>query len=188
MNHRRADRVFLTGFMGSGKSTVAPLLAADLGLACFDIDGEIERRAGKSVSTIFRVDGEAWFRRVERELLFGVAERRSVVVALGGGTIANEENFAFVKSAGLLVWLRVDFETLYARLKSKTDRPLLAAGPGGGPGGEGELRERMRRLLAEREPFYRRADIVCEPASGGPGATAARLAAGIGPLIGVRGF
>ncbi len=183
MHLRRADRIFLTGFMGCGKSTVAPLLAADLGLASFDIDGEIERRAGKSVSSIFRVDGEAWFRRVERELLFGLAERRAVVVALGGGTIANEENFAFVKSAGLLVWLRVDFETLYSRLKSRTDRPLLAAGPGGG----GELREKMWRLLAEREPFYRRADIVCEPASEEPGATAANLAAGIGPLIGVRG-
>ena len=185
MNLRRSDRVFFTGFMGCGKSTVAPLLAGDLGLGCFDIDDEIERQTGKSVSRIFGLDGEAYFRRVEREVLFGTADRRSVVVALGGGTITNEENFAFVKSAGLLVWLRVDFETLFARLRTKTDRPLLAPGSGRGSGEE-KLRETMLRLLAEREPFYRRADIVCTPGSDDPGTTAARIATNITAIVGAR--
>ncbi len=183
---RRTDRIFLTGFMGCGKSTIAPLLAGDLGLDYFDIDGEIERQTGKSVSGIFGLEGEAYFRRVERGILFGLAERSSVVVALGGGTIANEENFAFVKSAGLLVWLRVDFETLFARLKTKTDRPLLARGMEG-ESGEEQLRESMRRLLAEREPFYRRADLVCTPGSEEPATTAARLAAGVRALPGTAG-
>lgn len=179
MNRRRSDRVFLTGFMGSGKSTVAPLLAGAMGAGFHDLDAEIERRTGKSVTGIFQQDGEAYFRRVEREALFGTAGLHAVVVALGGGTIANEENFAFVKSAGLLVWLRVDDETLFSRLKSKTDRPLLApdAGPGSGAGhNDDTLRNTMRRLLAVREPFYKRADIVIDSGSDAPATIASRIA------------
>ncbi|HLF15657.1 MAG TPA: shikimate kinase [Bacteroidota bacterium] len=175
MNARRVDRIFLTGFMGCGKSTVAPALAGILGFGCIDLDTEVERRTGETVSRIFALDGEAYFRGVEREVLFETGTRRSIVVALGGGTVANEENCTFVKSAGLLVYLQVDSETLFARLRRKEDRPLLS--PRGGPGSDDVwFRETMSRLFLEREPFYRRADVTIMPDPDDPERTAARIA------------
>lgn len=182
MNLHRESRIFLTGFMGCGKSTVAPVLAGTLGFECFDIDLEIERRAGNTVSGIFAARGERAFRALEREVLFATAPRRRVVVALGGGTIVNEANFDFVASTGLLVYLRVDFETLFARLRTKGDRPLLVATAAAGLTPEEELREAMARLLAVREPFYNRADITVGADPGDPGRTAAVIAAAISRL------
>jgi shikimate kinase len=181
MHRSGAVRIYLTGFMGCGKSTIAPPLSRILGAACFDLDLEIERRAGGTISGIFSREGEGSFRELEREVLFETAAKRSVVVALGGGTIAGEENFAFVKSAGLLVYLRVDFETLFGRLRLKTDRPMLSGGDSAPPTGE-NLRETMNRLLAEREPFYRRADLIVEPDREDPERSAAAIAALLGRL------
>lgn len=189
-------RIYLTGFMGSGKSTVAPLLADLLGYESLDLDAGIGAAAGLTVGEIFARDGEAEFRRLERAALFATASRAALVVAAGGGAIASEDSFAFVRSAGVLVYLRVDFETLFGRLRTMRDRPLLSgmgADAGGGivAEGGGALRETMRRLLAEREPFYRRADIVADPDPSGPAGTASRIAAilrgraarGASPLI-----
>lgn len=175
-------RIYLAGFMGCGKTTVAPHLARLLGMPWIDLDAEIERRTGRSIAELFAGEGERRFREIEREVLVAAAGEPEAVVALGGGTIANEENFALVKSSGVLVWLRVDFESLYDRLEGKKDRPLLLRRPGGG--GRGELRETMRRLLAEREPFYRRADLTVTPASGDPAATAGEIAEALGRRAG----
>ncbi len=176
-----ATRIYLTGFMGCGKSTIAPPLSRILGAACFDTDMEVERRTGGTISGIFSREGEGSFRELEREVLFETAAKRSVVVALGGGTIASEENFAFVKSAGVLVYLRVDFETLFGRLRLKADRPMLA-GVDGAPSTAEGLRERMNRLLADREPFYRRADLIVEPDREDPERSAAAIAGLLGRL------
>jgi shikimate kinase len=176
----RTNLIFLTGFMGCGKSTVAPPLSRILGFGCFDMDVEIERRAGATISSIFTRRGEPFFREMERNVLFETAGRTSLVVALGGGTIADERNCAFVKSAGLLVYLSVDFETLFGRLKTKGDRPMLPHGGGTGTD-EDRLRETMRRLFSEREPFYKRADLVVTPDPSDPERTAAAIARSIGP-------
>jgi shikimate kinase len=170
-------RIYLTGFMGSGKSTVAPLLAGLLGYECLDLDEGIADAAGLTVGEIFAGGGEAEFRRLESAALFETASRSSIVVAAGGGAIASEESLAFVRSAGVLVYLRVDFETLFGRLRTMRDRPLLRETVAGtGAEGDGALRETMRRLMTEREPFYRRADIVADPDPSGPGGTASRIA------------
>jgi shikimate kinase len=165
------DRVYLTGFMGSGKSTIAPLLAARLGYGCVDIDSMVETAAGLTVGEIFARKGETEFRRLERAALLATGSQRSLVVAAGGGAIVDEESCAFVRSAGLLVYLRADFETLYERLRTKRDRPLLA-----GADADGRLRETMRRLLSEREPFYLRADLVIDPDPSDPTAAASGIA------------
>jgi shikimate kinase len=176
MNARHGGRIFLTGFMGCGKSTVAPLLAGLLGYDCLDIDAEIERRTGSTVSGIFARRGERAFRELEREVLFGTAGRRRLVMALGGGTAANEANFAFVRSAGLLVYLKVDFEVLFARLATKEDRPLLVTDDAGGGTPPERLRAAMRRLMSEREPYYERADVVVVPDPRDASRTAALIA------------
>jgi shikimate kinase len=171
-------RVYLTGFMGSGKSTVAPLLAGMIGYQSIDIDAGIEEATGLRVGEIFARDGEAGFRRMERAALFATSVRRSIVVAAGGGAIAGEESVAFVRAAGALVYLRVDVETLAGRLKSMGDRPMLAMPPAPADPGDGDalLRATIRRLLAEREPFYRRADVVVDAAAGDPRRTASLIA------------
>jgi shikimate kinase len=170
-------RIYLTGFMGSGKSTIAPLLAGRLGYEWVDLDSMVAGAAGMTVAEIFGRDGESEFRRLERAALVSTGSRRSLVVAAGGGAIVDEESSAFVRSAGALVYLRVDFETLYGRLRATRDRPLLAAGgAGSAAGGDARLREKMRRLLSEREPFYMRADVVVDPDPSDPPGTASRIA------------
>jgi shikimate kinase len=181
MSEDRLLRVYLAGFMGSGKSTVAPPLARALGCDWLDTDSEVERKTGMAIAEIFSREGEPWFRRIEKEVLFDTASRRPVVVATGGGTIANEECLAFVRSAGLLVYLKVEFETLFTRLKTGRSRPLLTTDrPAAGD--ERLLRETMLRLLSEREPYYLRADLVVIPDADDPAATASRIAESIDRL------
>ncbi len=186
MNPGVANRIFLTGFMGCGKSTIAAPLSRILGLGLLDLDAEIELRAGESIPGIFSEKGERAFRELERTVLFETAARNSIVVALGGGTIGNEENFAFVKSAGVLVYLQVDFETLFGRLTTMArtaDRPMLSPRDDSRPAGE-DLRETMKRLLAEREPFYRRADLIVVPERDDPESSAGSIARRLGGFPG----
>ena len=182
MDARRSDIIYLTGFMGCGKSTVAPRLAAILGFGCLDVDAEVERRTGSTVSGIFERSGERAFRDLEREVLFGTSGTRDLVVALGGGTIADAENFAFVRRTGLLVYLRADFGTLFGRLRTKEDRPLIAHRGAGGRVPEEELRAAMKRLLALREPWYGRADIIVDADPADAEATAAGIAEAVARL------
>lgn len=168
-------RIYLTGFMGSGKSTVAPELAGLLGYASIDLDRAIEAAAGRSVTEIFSELGEGEFRRLEREALLATAALERVVVAAGGGAITDDAAIGLVRSGGVLVYLRVDAATLVGRLRSKGDRPLLAgqARPGGGTV---ELERRVVALLSEREPWYRLADIILDPDPADPSGTARMIA------------
>ncbi len=151
--------IYLTGFMGSGKSTIAPILANTLGYSHVDIDIEIERATGKTVKEIFSELGEKYFRDVERAVLKDISGRAGCVVSLGGGTITNETNLGIVKSTGILVYLKVRPEQIFNRLRHKTDRPMLrsASEP---HVGDDELRQRIHALLHQREPFYEKADLT----------------------------
>jgi shikimate kinase len=151
--------VYLTGFMGSGKSTIAPILANTLGYDYADLDREIEAVTGRKVTELFSGEGEAYFRKTELDILTRLSGRSACVVSLGGGTVANEENLAVVASSGLLVYLQVDQEQLFHRLKFKNNRPMLW-GEDGTLLADDELRARIRHLFATREPYYLRADIV----------------------------
>lgn len=158
--HRR-ERVYLTGFMGSGKSTIGPILANTIGFDFVDLDRAIEESEGRSVTRVFQEDGEPYFRGVERSMLERLATRPNLVVSLGGGTLSDRSSLATVTSSGILVYIKISTELLVKRLQNRSDRPLLMGSDGNRLSGP-ELRERIERLAREREPLYARADITIE--------------------------
>ncbi|MBM4169457.1 MAG: shikimate kinase [Ignavibacteria bacterium] len=151
--------VFLAGFMGSGKSTIGPILANTLGFDFVDIDVAIEKRVGKSIVQIFAEDGEASFRTVEREILKGLVNQTECVISLGGGTLANEENLDLLRQNGVIVYLHLTPQTIFQRVRHKMHRPLLR-GEDGSMLSVAELQEKIERLLKAREQFYQRAHII----------------------------
>ncbi len=155
----RKRLIYLAGFMGSGKSTIGPILANTLGYQFVDVDRRIEQEKGKSVSSIFKEEGEKAFRTVERAILTQVSGMDDTVVSLGGGTVAHEDNFRLIRSSGIIVYLHLSPEEAVRRMKHKTDRPLLKDSEGN-PLPADMLEQRVRDLLALREVFYQRADIV----------------------------
>lgn len=159
MTDDRRNLIYLTGFMGSGKSTIAPILANTLGYRHIDIDKEIEKITGKKVSEIFSDLGEPYFRSAESSILHDASTQTGCIVSLGGGTIASETNLHLVKSTGILIYLKVGPEQIFKRMKYKTDRPLLRS-PDGTTVSDQELQIRIQKLLQIREPFYAAADLT----------------------------
>ncbi len=159
MAAQKKNLIFLTGFMGSGKSTIAPILANTLGFRSVDIDREIELQCGRTIREIFSDFGEDYFRELEHKLLLQFSEEENCVVSLGGGTISNEQNLHLIKSAGILVYLKARPEFIFHRLRHKSDRPLVQSREGLLLSDE-ELRQRIFQLLQSREPFYGQADIT----------------------------
>jgi shikimate kinase len=147
-------RVYLLGFMGSGKTTAGRLAADRLGAPFVDLDLAFEAMSGRTIRETFETHGEAFFREREAELLRGTASLERAVVALGGGTFTFPENARFVKDSGLSVFLDAPFELLAERLGDKSaDRPLF-----------GSL-ESARMLWEARRPFYKMADRILEVSS-----------------------
>lgn len=144
--------VFLIGYRGSGKTTVARRLAELLGWTFIDADAELESRAGKSIKEIFDAGGEPAFRELESRVITDLAERNEHVVALGGGAILREANRKAIAGRGPVVWLQASPETLFARINADPAtaerRPNLTA--------EGGVVE-IRKLLDERTPLYKKA-------------------------------
>ena len=157
--NRRNQRVYLTGFMGSGKSTIGPILANTLGYGFVDIDKAIEEQTGKTVKEIFKDHGDAHFRILERALIQEILSKDHIVVSLGGGTVTDSISFHMIRESGILVYLKTTQEQLFKRLHHKTDRPVLVD-VGGERLTEEALRSRIRELYAQREQFYEQADIV----------------------------
>ena len=145
--------------MGSGKSTIGPILANTLGYAFVDIDKAIEAQTGKSVKEIFKDHGEEYFRRLERTLIQDLRAKDHIVISLGGGTIADPVNFPIIRATGILVYLKTAPEQLFKRLHYKTDRPVLVDMTGDRLTEEA-LRLRIQDLFVRREQFYEQADIV----------------------------
>lgn len=164
-------RVYLTGFMGSGKTAAGQKLAERLGVPFVDLDFEIERRAGMTVREIFERHGEPAFRSLEQEALRATGELPDVVVATGGGTVAFEANARFIRAHGVSVWLNPAFATIVARIGGlgKQDRPLF--------------RDEVQALALYRErlPAYRRADLAVDV---GPAEQPEEIAARILLMIG----
>jgi shikimate kinase len=151
--------IYLTGFMGCGKSTIGPILANTLGYAFADVDRVIEERVGKTVKEIFQEHGEKFFRDIERQVVQELSLRDHQVVSLGGGSVVDPTTFAVVKNSGILVYLYSSPEQLLRRLRHKTDRPVLSNSEGAQLGPD-ELRERVMQLFAAREPLYAQAQII----------------------------
>jgi shikimate kinase len=141
--------LFLIGYRGSGKSTVAEILAQALGRQWTDADALLEARQGRTIAEIFVEDGEAGFRRMEDELLEELCRRKQHIVATGGGAILRAANRDRLRAAGVCIWLTADPQTIADRLEAdpttKIRRPNLALG------GLAEIED----LLKMREPLYR---------------------------------
>ena len=141
------DKIFLVGFMGSGKSTVGPLVAAKLGWDFIDLDQQIEREQGKPIREIFEQDGEPAFRRIEGRHLRSLKDRAACVVALGGGAFVQEGNRPVVAELGVSVFLDCRLEVIQARCPADGNRPLFATP------------ELVSGLYAARQPFYQMSDF-----------------------------
>ncbi len=155
----KGNVIYLAGFMGAGKSTIGPILANTLGWNFYDLDREIEKIERKKVREIFETMGEDYFRKVEREILLKVSAEQKVIISLGGGTMASEENLDFLKKTGRTFYLKASRESIYRRLKYKRDRPALHMN-GGFPETREELMELINKLLNEREKFYLLSDHI----------------------------
>jgi len=155
----REQRIYLTGFMGSGKSTIGPILANTIGYNFIDVDQTIEKEVGKSVDQIFLEYGEAHFRRLEGALVSGLRSQSRLVVSLGGGTIADPEHLRDLKTSGILIYLKATPEQIFKRLHHKNNRPSLKDLRGERLSDE-QLRARIQELYRKREPLYSQADIV----------------------------
>jgi shikimate kinase len=151
---KQTPGIYLVGFMGCGKSTVGPALAAELGWSFFDLDQEIEKTAGQSITEVFERQGEQAFRALESEMLKKLVRNvrmgRPQVIALGGGAFTIQENFEQASNHGVTIWLDTPLDVIESRIAQETHRPL-ARDPA-----------RMRALYAERRPAYERADYRIE--------------------------
>ena len=115
------DNVMITGFMGTGKTVVGREVAQRLGWPFVDMDAEIERRAGKPIARIFVEEGEATFRRMERELCHELAARQELVIATGGGALIPDENREILSANGLVVCLTCEVSELLHRMEGVED-------------------------------------------------------------------
>jgi len=144
-----AGHVALVGLSGTGKSTVAPLLAARRGLACVDLDAVVVAQAGRSVAEIFAVDGEATFRSLESDALARALEGPPAVLATGGGVVLDDANRGALSERATVVWLQSRPSTLAARLSvTDEERPLLADGLEAAA-------DRLSQMSLARDPLYR---------------------------------
>jgi len=153
-------RVVLIGFMGSGKSTIGPLVAEKLGYTFEDMDRRIEERTGQTIAALFEERGEEAFREEELAVALEVSRLERRVIAAGGGAFARPATREVLQRGAVVVWLRCDLETVIARVPPDGTRPLAGN------------REIMRGLLAQREPSYSLADENVDTSGSAPGEVA----------------
>ena len=168
---RAPDRtVVLVGLMGAGKSCIGRRLASRTGLAFIDADAEIEKAAGCSVAEIFSRYGETAFRDGERRVMARLLSDKPAILAAGGGAFMDRNTRALIRENAISVWLRADLDTLIARTRGRTHRPLLNAG---------DARETLARLMDQRYPVYAEADITIDTGIDNPNHTCTRVLAAI---------
>jgi shikimate kinase len=150
---------YLTGFMGSGKSTIGPILANTLGWEFYDLDKLIEDKVGKPVRKIFEVHGENYFRNLETEMLLELSEKEELIVSLGGGTIASDRNIAILKKSGIIIYLKMSPESAVKRLKFKRDRPVLFSDLKENFSNN-DLLNKITELYEKRKVYYEQSDVI----------------------------
>ena len=146
--------VFLIGFMGCGKSTLARRLSRDTQMELIEMDEIIEAEENMSISQMFETYGEEYFRDLESALVERITQKGNCVVSCGGGVILREENVKKMKENGKIIYLSATPETIYNRVKNSTKRPLL----------NGNMNvEYIRQLMDKRLPLYEQAadEVVC---------------------------
>ena len=148
----KIHNIFLIGFMGVGKSTIAKILAKELQAELIEMDETIEAEAGMTINEIFATYGEAHFRDLESALIQKISEKGGAVVSCGGGAVLRRENVDLMKQRGKIIFLSATPETIYERVKNSTHRPLL----------NGNMNvEYIRELMERRREIYEQAaDVV----------------------------
>ena len=145
--------IALVGFMGSGKSSVAVVLAKRLGFTMVSTDAAIEKRQGLSISQIFEMQGEDYFRKLETEVLCDIVTKHSLVIDCGGGIVTREENLQLLHQNGIIVHLKASPAVIFARIKNENHRPLLNTP---------DPRRRIEELYNQRLPLYNKADLTVD--------------------------
>lgn len=177
--------ITLIGYRGTGKSTIAPLLAAQLGWDWVDADVYLEHQVGRSIRAIFESDGEAWFRNRESLVIAEILTRTRQVIAAGGGAVLRAENCAAMRRNGKVVWLAAPPEVIERRLcddpSTVARRPALTALG---------TRAEIATLLAARDAVYREtADLIVDTAARQPAEIVDVIANSLGlgpPPLGAR--
>lgn len=166
---KKVRHIFLVGLSGSGKSTVGKILAKLLKYLFADLDQVIEKRQKKTISEIFQIKGEPFFRKMETKEILNIVRisKKQTVVALGGGAFESAQNRNAIIAAGISVWLRTPISVLARRLKSQNDRPLLM--------GE-KLQTALKKQLHQRKNNLSKSDIKISTAGKTPQQIAAELA------------
>jgi shikimate kinase len=142
--------IVLVGLMGCGKTSIGRRLAARLELPFCDSDKEVESAAGCQLKDVFEVFGEETFRKCECKVIDRLLHEPTHILATGGGSFVTEETREIIQERAISVWLKADLDTLLARVSRRSDRPLLS---------DGNPKEILEELIAERYPLYSMADI-----------------------------
>ena len=148
---RHIVNLALIGFMGTGKTSVGRLVAEQLHFDYLDTDEMIQAGTGRTITDIFKTEGEPAFRALEEKTVAELAGHTKTVIATGGGLPTNPKNLDGLKTHALVVCLWASPEKIWERVRNQSHRPLLHD-----PNPQAKIRE----LLAAREPFYRQADVL----------------------------
>lgn len=164
---KTCDNIYFVGMMGAGKTTIGRQLARRLKKRFIDCDHEIEARTGVRIPLIFEIEGEQGFRRRESQVLDALSAERGLVLATGGGAVLDPGNRRRLAQTGIVIYLCVQPDELYARTRHDRNRPLLQVA---------DPLSKIRELHAQRDPLYREiADIIMEGGGCTPQAAARRL-------------
>lgn len=150
-NNLKGRTIVFVGMMASGKTKIGRWIAQELDLPFYDSDWEIEKSVGKSITDVFSTLGEARFRAGERKIISRILHQSTSVLATGGGAFMDTHTQSIIRKKGISLWLKADVETLYLRIKGKSNRPLLNTE---------NPKETLVSLLELREPIYAKADIM----------------------------
>lgn len=144
--------------MGAGKSTIGPILANTLAWNFADLDKIIEQKEKMKVREIFETKGEKFFREIETESLLELSKNNKYIISLGGGTITFQHNIKIMKETGIIILLTASVESIYKRLRFKTDRPMFKT-DNEEPLEKTEFINKINSMLISRMEFYNQADI-----------------------------
>ncbi|MEW6171110.1 MAG: shikimate kinase [Candidatus Omnitrophota bacterium] len=145
--------IYLVGFMGTGKTATAKLIAKTLNRKFLDLDDLITTKEKKSITKIFEEKGEVYFRKVEKEIVKEISAQKDLIVACGGGVVIDKDNLDNLKKSGVVICLTSTPEIILERTKKFNHRPLLNV--------DNPI-EKIKELLIKREPFYNQAHYILD--------------------------